>query len=111
MTTSATVSSSVNCTSPTEARMVSVRSEMTLTLMADGIEACSTGSIALIRSTVSMTLAPGWRWIARMMARCLLYQPASRLFSGAVDGLADVADPHRRAVAVGDDQDCRRPRA
>jgi hypothetical protein len=49
MTTSATVSSNVNCTSSTEARMVSVRSEMTLTLMADGIEACSTGSIALTR--------------------------------------------------------------
>ena len=47
ITTSATVSSNVNCTSLTEARMVSVRSEMMLTLMADGIEACSTGSIAL----------------------------------------------------------------
>jgi hypothetical protein len=42
--------------------------------------ATSRGSVALILSTVSMTLAPG----------CL-------------DGLADVADPHRRAVAVGDD--------
>ena len=82
MTTSATVSSNVNCTSLTEARMVSVRSEMTLTLMADGIEACSTGSIALTRWTVSTTLAPGWRWIARMIARWWLYQPAIRLFSG-----------------------------
>ena len=50
--------------------------------MADGIEACSTGSIVLIKLTVSMTLAPGWRWIGRMMARCLLYQAAIRLFSG-----------------------------
>ena len=39
ITTSATVSSNVNCTSATEARMVSVRSEMILTLIADGIEA------------------------------------------------------------------------
>ena len=64
--------------------MVSVRSEMTLILTAAGIEACSTGIIALIRSTVSMTFAPGWRWIARMIARLLLYQPAIRSFSGAL---------------------------
>ena len=61
ITTSATVSINVNCTSETEARMVSVRSETIDTLMAGGIEASSTGSIALTRSTVSMTLAPGWR--------------------------------------------------
>ena len=40
ITTIATVSSNVNSTSLIEARMVSVRSEMMLTLMADGIEAC-----------------------------------------------------------------------
>jgi hypothetical protein len=42
-----------------------VRSEMTFTLTAAGIEASSTGIIALIRPTVSMTLAPGWRWTDR----------------------------------------------
>ena len=84
MTTSATVSSNVNCTSATEARMVSVRSEMIETFTAAGIDASSTGSIALMRSTVSMTLAPGWRWIARMIARCWLNQPATRSFSGAL---------------------------
>src|SRR6476469_7876190 len=84
ITTSATVSINVNCTSLTEARIVSVRSETILTLMAAGIEAWSTGIIALIRSTVSMTLAPGWRWIARMTARFWLYQPAIRWFSGAL---------------------------
>ena len=62
--------------------MVSVRSETTPILMFDGIEACSTGIIALMRSTVAMTLAPGKRWIGRMIARCLLYQAAIRLFSG-----------------------------
>src|SRR6266850_6398079 len=84
ITTKATVSINVNCTSLTEARMVSVRSEMMLTFTAGGIEAWSTGIIALIRPTVSMTLAPGWRWIAMMTARSWLYQPAIRSFSGAL---------------------------
>jgi len=39
ITTSAIVSINVNCTSLTEARIVSVRSEMILTLTAGGIEA------------------------------------------------------------------------
>ena len=38
------------------------------------------------------------------MAGCLSYQPASRSFSGAFDRVADVAYPHRRAVAIGDDE-------
>ena len=59
ITTKATESISVNCTSLIEERMVSVRSETTSILIAGGIDACSTGSIALTRSTVSMTLAPG----------------------------------------------------
>ena len=61
MTTSATVRINVNCTSVIEARIVSVRSEMMLTFTAAGIEASSTGKACLIRATVSMTLAPGWR--------------------------------------------------
>jgi hypothetical protein len=84
VTTSATVSSNVNCTSATEARMVWVRSEMTLILTAAGIEASSTGSLALTWPTVSMTLAPGWRWIARMIARFWLNQPAISSFSPAL---------------------------
>ena len=104
ITTSATVSISVNCTSPTEARMVWVRSETTLTLMAGGIEACSTGSIALIRSTVSMTLAPGWRWIAQDDGPLLVEPAGDQVVFRPVDRAADVADAHRRAVAVGDDQ-------
>src|SRR6478672_8765411 len=84
ITTSATVSSNVNCTSATEARMVAVRSEMTEIFTAGGIEAWSTGSIALTLLTVAMTLAPGWRWIIRMIARLWLYQPAIRSFSGAL---------------------------
>ena len=61
MTTSATVSISVNWTSLIEARMVWVRSERIDTLMAGGMEASSCGSRAFIRSTVATTLAPGWR--------------------------------------------------
>jgi hypothetical protein len=72
----------VNCTSLTEARMVSVRSDTVSILMPDGMDACSTGIIALMRLTVAMTLAPGERWIGRMMAHCLLNQAAIRLFSG-----------------------------
>ena len=82
ITTSATERMSVNCTSFTEARMVSVRSETVSILMSDGMDACSIGIIALMRSTVAMTLAPGVRWIGRMIARFLLNQAAIRLFSG-----------------------------
>ena len=70
ITTSATVSTRVKRTSLTEARMVCVRSDWIVTWMSFGIAACNWGSIALTRSTVAMTLAPGCRWMARMTARC-----------------------------------------
>ena len=92
MTTRATVSINVNCTSATEARIVWVRSEITLTLTAGGIEVSSTGSMVLTRPTVSMTLAPGWRWIERE-DRPLLAEPGSnRLVLAGTDGAADIAD-------------------
>ena len=73
----------MNWTSLTEARIVVVRSDRIETLIDGGIEACSCGSSALIRSTVSMTLAPGWRWIREDDRRARsLNHPASRLFSG-----------------------------
>src|ERR1700722_10113885 len=59
ITTSAMVSARVNSTSRTEARMVVVRSERMLTWMVGGIEACSVARVALMASTVLMTLAPG----------------------------------------------------
>ncbi len=59
ITTRPMVSASVNSTSLTEARMVTVRSRMVSTLMAGGMVAVRRGSCALIWSTVSMTLAPG----------------------------------------------------
>src|SRR5438105_2114948 len=102
--TSATVRSKVNCTSEIEARMVAVRSETMLILISDGIDACSAGIIALMRSTVAMTLAPGVRWIGMMMARCLLYQAAIRLFSGALVAFPTSLTRTGEPFAVGDDQ-------
>ena len=57
--TAAIVISSVCSTSRTEARMFCVRSTRMLTETAGGIAARSRGSAALMRSTVSITLAPG----------------------------------------------------
>src|ERR1700737_3916624 len=75
ITTSATESTSVNCTSLTEARMVAVRSETTLILMSDGIEACRTGSIFWMRSTVWTTLARAARGSGLMMVAVPLNRP------------------------------------
>ena len=103
MTTSAMVSTSVNCTSLTDARIVTVRSVRTSTLMAGGMAACSCGKRALMRSTVSMTFAPGCFKTARMMARLPFAQAASKLSFRTVDRLTDVANAHRSAVLVRDD--------
>ena len=77
ITTRPMVSTSVNSTSSTEARIVVVRSRMVATLMAGGMLAVSRGSCALIWSTVSMTLAPGClKMISRM--------PRSRFWKAAI---------------------------
>ena len=67
-TTSPTLSTSVNCTSRTEARMVPVRSCTSVSLTPLGMARCRRGSSALMRCTVSMTLAPGWRCTSMMTA-------------------------------------------
>ena len=103
ITTSPIVSISVNCTSATEARMVVVRSEITEILMADGMDAWSCGSAAFTACTVSITLAPGRRSIARMMPRCRLTQPFSVMSCGPMAACADIGYPDRSAVAPGDD--------
>src|ERR1700738_1178550 len=84
MTTSATDSSNGHCKSLREAAMVGVGSEMTLIFTAAGIDAWSTGIIALTLPTVWTTLAPGWRWIARMIARFWLNQAEISSFSPAL---------------------------
>ncbi len=80
-TTSPTASISSISTSCTEARIVTVRSVSTATSIAAGSPACSCGSWRLIRSTTSITLAPGWRWIFRMTAGTWFIHAASRAFS------------------------------
>ena len=82
-TTSPMASSSSISTSSTEARMVVVRSPSTRTSMEAGSDACSCGSSAFTRSTVSMTLAPGWRCTLRITAGVASAQAASRRFSAS----------------------------
>ena len=65
-TTRPMASASSVCISLTEARMVVVRSVSTCTSSDAGSVACNWGSKALMRSTVSITLAPGWRRMLRM---------------------------------------------
>ncbi|KAG0730721.1 hypothetical protein G6F62_015853 [Rhizopus arrhizus] len=66
------VSVSVNSTSVTEARIVWVRSMMVFTCTDGGIDASSRGSAARMRSTVSMTLAPGCLLICSTIDRPLV---------------------------------------
>src|SRR5271154_3871539 len=83
-TTSSTrvmVISMVYCTSLTDARMVVVRSEMMVSLMLAGSHSISCGSSALMRSTVSMTLAPADLVIVSRIAGCLPFQAASRVLA------------------------------
>ena len=79
--TSTTLSTSVNCTSCTEARMVTVRSLTTARLTPAGIARCSLGISARICRTTSMTLAPGCRWMSMITAGVPWYQPPVRSFS------------------------------
>ena len=83
ITTSATASSSSNCTSSTEARMVTVRSVSSTTSTAEGSDACNCGNSFFTRSTTSITLVPGWRWMLRMIAGVALAHAARRVFSAA----------------------------
>ena len=80
-TTSTTASTSSNSTSATEARIVVVRSVRTSTSTAAGSAARNCGKRAWMRSTTSMTLAPGCRWMFMMTASVVFIQPARRVFS------------------------------
>ena len=71
----------MNCTSLTDARIVSVRSDNTLTLTPPGIELRRAGSSALMWSATLMMFAPGWRCTFRITARLPSAQPASCAFS------------------------------
>ena len=63
--------------------MVSVRSLTMATSSATGREPRSCGSSVLMRSTTSMTLAPGWRCTFTITAGVAFTQAAIRLFSCA----------------------------
>ena len=71
----------VNCTSCTEARMVSVRSLKISRCTSAGSTPCSCGRIARMRSTVCTMLAPGWRRTSSSTAGLPSAQAASWSFS------------------------------
>ena len=68
--------------------MVSVRSVRMLRSIAAGSEACSCGSSALMPSTTEITLAPGCRWMLRMIAGVFVHPGAELVVLGAVDDVA-----------------------
>ena len=57
----------------------------------------------MIRSTVSMTLAPGWPKMTRKTPRLPSAQPACLAVLGAGDRGADVSHPQRSVVVIGND--------
>ncbi len=81
ITTRKVASISSCCTSRTAARMVWVRSVSTTTSSPAGMLAFTSGNSAWMRSTTSMTLAPGWRWMFSSTAWLSLAQAARRSFS------------------------------
>ena len=103
-TTSTSVSSSVNVTSCTDSWIVAERSYSVDTLHRRrnlGLAACS--SAAFTRFATATVFVPGWRWIASTIdARAVV--PARRLVVLHVVGdAAELAEVHRRAVAIRDD--------
>ncbi len=96
ITTRAMASISSCCTSRTEARMVWVRSVSTITSRPAGRLAVIFGSSSWMRSTTSMTLAPGWRWMFSSTAWFWLAQAARRSFSAPS---TMVATSFRRSAA------------
>ena len=62
---------------------------------------------AFTRSTTSITLAPGWRWMLTMIAGRVVRPRREVRVLGAVDDVGDVGQADRRAVLVGDDRASR----
>ena len=63
--------------------MVMVRSVSVWTSIELGSEACSCGSRRFTRSTTSMMLAPGWRWMLTITAGVSFIHAASFTFSAS----------------------------
>ena len=99
ITTSAIDTINSICTSLIEARMVLVRSVSNATSTDAGIAACNCGNIFLMRSTVSMTFAPGWRCTFKITAGVVLAHAAKRVFSApsmtSATSLSRIGEPLR----------------
>ena len=67
------------CKSATEARIITVRSDIVLKLTPGGIQRCKSGKMRRTPSTVLMTLASGSLVICSRTAGLPLYQPAARV--------------------------------
>ena len=78
ITTRPIVSTMVNSTSTTESRIDCERSDTRSTCTDGGTEASSRGIIALMLSTTSTVLAPGWRKTSRSSPRLPLNQAPLR---------------------------------
>ena len=63
--------------------MVVVRSVSIATSTDAGSDACSCGSSCLMRSTTSMMLAPGWRWMLTITAGVSFIHAACFTFSAS----------------------------
>ena len=61
--------------------MVPVPSCTTVSVAPAGNARCSRGSSRWMRWTVSITLAPGWRWMSITTAGLPWYQPPTLVFS------------------------------
>ncbi len=83
ITTMATVTASVFCTSATDARIIGVRSLRMAMWTLGGIQPSSVGNSARMASTVSTTLDPVCFITLMSTARWPSYHAAVRLFSGA----------------------------
>ncbi len=97
------VSSIVNCTSRTAARVVCERSDIRSTWIDGGSDCSRCGITALTRSTTAIVLAPGDFWIA-IPSASLVAEPGNQpSVLHRVEDVADILDAYRRAVLVGDD--------
>ena len=94
----------VNSTSWMEPRMDCDASNATASCTAGGISRWNCGSSFRMLSTTSTVLVPGCRWMARITPRVPLNQADDLVVFHAVDDVAELLQPHRRAVAPGHDQ-------
>ena len=110
--TSAIEISRVISISRSEARIEFVPSEATRISTSDGNWACNSGNSARTPSTVSMTLASGWRVISTTMAGSPLNRPSVWLFStpSTTSATSDkrTAAPLRQATTIEAYSDARR---